>query len=388
MLQQERLDNILKDLQATLEKGRENIYDIADDCRKNCDALKTQIQEVAIKTALVIEQVDNFEKKEKMARYRLAEVSRNFNFFTEQDIKNAYEDAQKLQNELTILRQEELHLRQKRDDLTRQLKSMEGIAKRAEEFVINSTMALKVLQGNIAKFNEVYANAHKKEQLGIWIVKAMEAERRKIARELHDGPAQSLASILIRLDLIRYICNHDELAVAHKKALDETVNIKSMGQECLDEIRRIMFDLKPSSMQETDLISALSEYFKNYEAKYDFNIDFSHKADDRRRYGLSLEVAIFRMVQEAITNIRKHSGVKKALVTMEVKNSHLILKITDEGRGFDLEKVLQEKNESYGIIGMRERAELLGGKIKINSAPGAGVKIIIEVPIGGGNSNG
>jgi len=381
MLQEERLDKILKDLQAALEKGRESIYDIAADCRKNCDALKSQIQEVALKTALIIERVDNVEKKEKMARYRLAEVSRNFRSFTEQDIKNAYEDAQKLQNELAILRQEELHLRQKRDDLTRQIRNMEAIAKRAEEFILNSTMALKVLQGNIARFNEVYATAQKKEQLGIWIVKTMEAERRKIARELHDGPAQSLASMLIRLDLIRYIVNNEELTVAHKKALKEITDIKSMGQESLDEIRRIMFDLKPSSMQEKDLTVALSEYFSDYEAKYDFNIDFSYKAE-KRRYGLSLEVAIFRMVQEAITNIRKHSGVKKAKVTMEERNQHLILKISDEGRGFDMEKALEEKEESYGIIGMRERAELLGGKIRINSAPGAGTTVIIEVPIG------
>ena len=96
-----------------------------------------------------------------------------------------------------------------------------------------------------------------------------------------------------------------------------------------------------------------------------------------------MEIGIFRLTQEAITNARKHSGVKRVLVKLENSINGLNLLIKDEGRGFDVEGVMNSKKESYGIIGMKERAELFGGKIQIISKPGEGTKVIVEVPTEG-----
>lgn len=363
-----------------MEKGRNDVYCIAGDCQKYCTNIKTKIEEVSLQTAAIIKQVDANEEITHRARSRLVEVSRGFNRFSENDIKIAYHEAQQCQKLLDSLRQQEKQLRQRREELIRQLRNMEDIATRADEFVQNSNLALKILQGNKEEFKHALEDVQKMEQMELWIMESMEAERRKIARDLHDGPAQNMASMLIRLDLIRSLCNIEEEQQLIEKAEEEIRSIKNMGQDCLDDIRRIMFDLKPGALKDIGLIDNLTKYFRDYEAKYDFNIEFTYLVTEGKRFAVSLEVALFRLIQEAITNIRKHSGVRTARVHIEERDKNLLVLIEDRGKGFDIEKIMQEKSENYGIIGMQERAELLGGEIGINTVLNSGTRVIIRVP--------
>jgi len=218
--------------------------------------------------------------------------------------------------------------------------------------------------------------------MAVWKVESMEAQRRKIARELHDGPAQTMASMLLRLDLIEYLFNQDL-----DKTMEEIKNIRLMGRDSLSDIRHIMFDLKPSAINDQGMVATLKEYFDDYETKYNFSVDFVFFGKEKK-HELALEIALFRLVQEAIANVRKHAGVKKAMVKMEETQSGLTLVIKDEGRGFSIDAVLNSGQESYGILGMKERAELFGGKIEIISALGVGTQVIVELPAEGEEDSG
>lgn len=372
-----KLDHVLKQVMEHLETGRRDIFDIADDCHKQCDAIKTRLEESTIETARLIDMVDSVEKQDKIARFRLMEVSRNFRNYSEEDIKEAYQTAQSLQTELTGLRQQELYQRNRREELTRQLKQYKNIADKADNYLRSANLALKVLDANLTMITDTMEDAVKRQNMGLWIVESLEAERRKVSRELHDGPAQSIASMLIRLDLVNFLFDEDSA-----RAMEELISIRDMGRESLDDIRRIMFDLKPSAVHEVGLVSTLKEYFDAYENKYDFEIEFIYFGPERK-YDLALEIAIFRVVQEAVTNARKHSGVRKAIVKLEAAPTGLTVVIKDQGKGFNVEAVFESRQESYGIIGMRERAELLGGTIQIISHPGGGTQVIVEVPTEG-----
>ncbi len=326
-----------------------------------------------LETERLINLVDHAEILDKQARIRLMEVSQDFKRYAEKDIKEAYQTAQNMQTELAGLRQQELYQRNRREELSRQLKQFLEIAKKADNYLSSANLAFKVLETNISSFTDTLEDALKKQQMGIWFVESLEAEKRKISRELHDGPAQTIASMLIRIDLINYLFEEDS-----PRAMEELASIKGMGRESLNDIRRIMFDLKPSAVYEEGLIATLKEYFTAYESRYDFEIDFVFFGQENK-YDLPMEIALFRLVQEAITNVRKHAGVKKAMVKLEVSPSVLRIVIKDQGRGFDVDKLSGSRQESYGIIGMRERAELLGGEIKIISNPGSGTQVIVEV---------
>lgn len=381
-IQQGRLDSVLQQVLETLEGGRRDIYDIAEDCRKQCEALKTRLEEAIIETAGLIKQVDKCERLEKMARVRLMEVSRNFRAFSESYIKEAYQTAQVLQNELIGLRQQEVYLRKKRDELSLQLKKFEGITNKAEGCLQTTNLALKVLEVNVARVSDTLEDVHRKQQMAIWNVESLEAQRRKIARELHDGPAQTMASMLMRLDLVDYLFKQDP-----EQTIEELSNIRGMGRESLSDIRRIMFDLKPSALRELGLVATLKEYFDDYESKYNFTIEFVFFGKERK-YELAVAIALFRLVQEAIANVRKHAGVAKAMVKMEETPAGLTLVIKDEGLGFDVDEAINSENDSYGILGMKERAELFGGRIKIISNPGVGTQVIVELPAEGEEDSG
>lgn len=372
----EKLDRVLSQVVNALEKGRNEIFEIAEDCHKQCADMEVELEELKIETKQVIEEVEEHEKLLYKARIRLMEVSRNFRSYSEDDIKEAYEKAREIQVALNDLKQKELYLRRRRDELAVQIKRMKQIAGKAYKVLDDTGMALKILRGNVEKISSTFEEARRKRQMEMWIIESQEAERRKIARELHDGPAQSMASMLIRLDLIGY------LGIKEPDRIKEEIeSIKAMGKETLGDIRRIMFDLKPTILGEDNLSSALKEYFDDYKAKYNFNIDFIFFGK-KRKYNLSLEIALFRLVQEAINNVRKHAGVKSAVVKMEDNDRYLTLIIKDEGEGFDVEQVSANK-ESFGIIGMKERVELFGGELRIFSSPGSGTQVLIRVPLEG-----
>lgn len=373
----QKLDEVLHQVMDSLEVGRRDIFDIADDCHKQSDQIRSRLEESILETERLIKLVDLAEGLDKKARIRLMEVSQDFKRYSEKDIKAAYQSAQELQTELAGLRQQELYQRNRREELSRQLKQYLEIAKKADNYLSSASLALKVLETNINSFTDTLEDAFKKQQMAIWLVESLEAEKRKISREIHDGPAQTIASMLIRLDLIKCLFEEDSL-----RAMEELASIKDMGRESMDDIRRIMFDLKPSAIYEEGLITTLKEYFIAYESKYDFEIDFISFGNEPK-YDLPLEIALFRLVQEAITNVRKHAEVKKAMVKLETSSSGLKIVIKDQGKGFDVDERSGSRQDSYGIIGMRERAELLGGEIKIISNPGNGTQVIIELPTEG-----
>jgi two-component system sensor histidine kinase DegS len=364
-----------------LEKSRENIFEINQDCEKQCLQLETEIREINHKIQQVIDEGDKCQRKERQARIRLMEVSKHFDTMTEADIKKAYDDAQALQVKLQEIRQQENYLKLRRLEIENQIRQYRSINKKADSLLYSTLLALKLVRGSADKLSGTIEKVNRKNQLELWIVETLETERRKIARELHDGPAQSLASILIRLDLIMRMISERQSSGEHENIYRELVNIKAIGAESLTDVRSIMYDLKPSLMHEQGLPTTLKEYFNEYEAKYNFYIDYV-VFGQQRQYDLALEVGLFRLVQEAITNVRKHAGVNKAVVKLEDNGSNLTLVIRDEGCGFDLEEI-DKQQESYGILGMKERVQLFGGQLEILSHPGEGTQIIIKVPLEG-----
>ncbi|NLW90823.1 MAG: hypothetical protein GXY34_04410 [Syntrophomonadaceae bacterium] len=374
--QMERLDRILLNVVNTLEKGQNDIFDIAEECHQQAASMEVQVKEISDAITKSIAEVSRLEKIERYARLRLMEISRNFRSNSEETIKEVYDKARELQVTLANARQEEAALRHRRDEMERQQKKIKEIAVRADGFLGSTSVALKVLRGNIERINDNMEESVRRQQMEMWIIESQEAERRKIARDLHDGPAQSLAGILIRLDLIKQLWQGDMANI-----VVELNSIQDMGRETLSDIRRVMFDLKPSLFHEENFSTTLLEYFNDFEDKYNFTIDFS-PIGSIGKYELPLEIALFRLVQEAITNIKKHAGVRRAMVKIEDTGSYLTIVIKDDGCGFDLNADHSDK-ERYGIIGMKERVGLFGGELNIISSPGSGTQVIVKVPLEG-----
>ena len=214
-----------------------------------------------------------------------------------------------------------------------------------------------------------------KVEKGKILLSAKEDERRRIARELHDGPAQTLAAVILRLDLL--VAGSPD---SPGQIMPELELLRNISRDCLQEIRQILYELKPVCAEDC-LSSALRGLCADSRSLYDFRVEFENRGTPRT-YPVHIQTAVFRLVQEAVNNSRKHAGVDKAAVILTEDGGKIEVFIADQGRGFDLEKVLAQK-DCLGITGMRERAALLGGTLQIKSESGAGTKILLGIPLKG-----
>ena len=370
------LEKIVQDVVDTVEQAREDIYSFADDARQECTRLAGELLELKQEASEVISEVEECEQEEKKSRRRLMEVSRDFEKYNEEDIKEAYDTARNMQVRLSILRERERNLTHRRDHMERNLRRIEQMARRAEGMVERVNLTVKMLKGNAEVISEQIEDAFKKQQLGIWIVQAQEEERRKIARELHDGPAQSLANLVMRLSLIERLWDQDQEWVRR-----EVAALTGMVRDNITEVRRVIFDLRPMALDDLGLVPAMKRYLADYKDKHGVEVHFLFFGEERR-LPLPVEVGLFRLTQEAVSNVRKHAEVNEALVKLEIAPHLVTVVVKDDGQGFSVNAATGKGR--YGLLGMRERVELFGGDLKIKSRLGHGTQVIVSIPVGEG----
>jgi PAS domain S-box-containing protein len=204
---------------------------------------------------------------------------------------------------------------------------------------------------------------------------AKEDERRAIARELHDEMGQALTAIKINLHLASDGASSDQLA--HR--LSDTM---SVIDRLLDRIRAMSLDLRPPLLDELGLVPALRGYLEAQERRSGLQIVLTADPATRRLHP-ELEIAGFRVVQEAVTNIVRHAQAHGVRVTLVVADGHLDLSVIDDGRGFDVPEVMNRaaRGQHLGLLGLQERARTLGGEAKVLSAPGQGAEIRLRLPV-------
>lgn len=368
------LERIVAKMINTIEKSQGQIFDIAENARKEYTRMQIELQETKIQANELIQTVDKMEKVEKQTRLRLAEVSRDFSRYTEEDIREAYENAKNIQIQLSVLREKEANLRQRRDELERRIKSVEEIVKKAEALMSQVGMMLKFISGNLQDVSDKLNEFQKRQQLGWWVIQAQEDERKRVAREIHDGTAQSLTSIFLRLEFCEKMW---DLNV--DRVRQELIELKDVVRENLQDLRKIIFDLRPQALDDLGLIPTLKHYITDYEERYHLPVRLIALGLDKRLEPY-LEVTLFRLIQEALTNIRKHAQASDVSVKIEISRDFVIAQIKDNGRGFDLETVQNKAHDSYGLIHMRERVELIGGEFSINTRPGRGTEVLARIP--------
>jgi len=368
-----KLDGIITKTIEVVGESREQIFAISEESRRDYQLLSEELKEVRLKVASIIEQTDRTELHAKFARKRLAEVSSNFDKYTIEEVKAAYEQANEFQVRLAIFAQEEKQLRQRRDQLERRLLHLKYAIDRAETLSSQMSVVYNFLAGDLKHFGEMIVTAKEQQAFGLQIIEAQEEERKRLSREIHDGPAQMLANVMLRAELVERV--YEDKGI--EQALEEIRNLRKMVVSSLSEVRRIIYDLRPMALDDLGIIPALSNYLKNFSGRTGLDVQFKHLGKDMR-FSQQIEVSIFRLVQEAVQNAYKHAKAASVQVKVEVKDTKVILIVKDDGIGFD---PTQKKENSFGLIGMKERVHVLEGKIDIVSKLNSGTTIIIDVPI-------
>jgi signal transduction histidine kinase len=202
------------------------------------------------------------------------------------------------------------------------------------------------------------------------LLEQQERERAALARELHDQLGQSLVAVSLNLEVIK-----DELSPASSARVPESMRVI---REMIEQVRTLAFELRPSMLDEFGLVRALRLLVDRHGQRSGISASFAAAPSDVRA-PREIETACFRIAQEALNNIASHARAHRVEVTLTGEGNDLELMIRDDGVGFSVDQL----RSSIGLVGMRERAELVGGRLEIESAPGAGTTLRAHFPLSG-----
>lgn len=375
------LDLILNKTVEAIHKSREQMFHISEIARAEYEHVQEELEDTSLAAEQQIRIVDDLEKQDKQARYWLMVVSRDFSRHTEDEIREAYEKASRIQVDLELARSKEVQIRQRRDELQRRLKTLKTMVARAEDLVSRVGVVLDYLSGDLKKITAHVQGWQKRQELAVSVIRAQEEERRRVAREIHDGPAQALASMAMRLELCEKI-----LQTEPTRAASEIRDLKEMARTSLQDVRKIIFDLRPMALDDLGLVPALRTYLSAFEERTGVRTQFNVVGEERR-LPPALEIALYRLIQESLTNVAKHAKTSEAWVSIEVARGTVRLIVKDHGRGFDPGAVSGVIGERFGLVGMKERVAMFGGEISIKSGINAGTKITVAIPLDPGQKH-
>jgi signal transduction histidine kinase len=210
------------------------------------------------------------------------------------------------------------------------------------------------------------------------VVGAQEAERKRIARELHDATGQSLTAMAMGLKGVETILETNAISDI---VLNQVKQVKSFGTNALGELRQIISGLRPTQLDDLGLVAAIRWYTQDFQSRTGIETNFSLRGEAVRLLS-EYETVLFRITQEALTNVAKHAGASTVNILLEVYSEQIKLTIQDDGRGFDPAAVInQTQPTGWGLMGISERTQLLGGHYNVTSASGQGTQIEIIVPL-------
>ncbi len=210
------LEKIIDNTLDTVGASREQIFEIGEKSRQELASLTRELMEVRLKVAAIIEKSDKTQLYARFARNRLVEVSKAFDDYTSEEVRTAYEQANDYQIQIAVLEQEEIQLRERRDQIERRLADVNDTINRAEELASQMLVVYNFLANDLKQVGEVIEDAREKQAFGLQIIEAQEEERKRLSREIHDGPAQMMANVLLRSDLIERIYHEKGIEEASK----------------------------------------------------------------------------------------------------------------------------------------------------------------------------
>ncbi|HIV73752.1 MAG TPA: sensor histidine kinase [Candidatus Pseudogracilibacillus intestinigallinarum] len=366
------LDMIVEEMKSVVEKTKDDIFDISEEAISELEALERKLATIKKKILDYIKAENILTREVQASRQKLLLVSREFDTYSEDDIRETYEHTHEMQSRLAINHKEEKLLRQQRDEVERRIIRLNKTVHQANDLGRKVSVVLSYLHDDFNELNEVLKTAKEKQQIGLKIIEAQELERKRLSRDIHDGPAQMLANILLRSEIIDLSVKGGNIT----EAVSELKNVRGNIRSVLREVRRIIYDLRPMALDDLGIIPTVKKHVSTMAETYNTHIELQLIGEEKRLES-NYEVAVFRLIQESLQNALKHAEATSIYVTLQIEQDEITIVVQDNGKGFRTDET---KNSSFGLMGMKERVEMLNGHFQINSTLGKGTTIKIILP--------
>jgi two-component system sensor histidine kinase UhpB len=304
------------------------------------------------------ETIDHFETVRRAKDGRLLHISLTVSPI--RDANGTIIGASKVARDMTERIRAREALKQAHDELEQRVRE-----RTAELVAANESLRVEMLERQ--RVEAVRAKLYTR------LVLAQEEERRRIARELHDQLGQQLTALRLTLETVK------GLAVEHSQLRDQVDALQNLARELDREIAFRVWDLRPAPLDGLGLAAALTEYAGTWSKRFGIQAQLHVRRPPEQRLPPEVETTVYRVAQEALNNIVKHSRAGRVDIALDYMHDHLSLIVEDDGIGFDTRA--GQPPGGFGLIGMRERAALAGGECQIESTPGKGTTVIVRLPI-------
>ncbi len=373
-----QMNEIITKTIKSLETGKNEIVEIAENSRKECKRLEEELITLKKQVFEIVSVIENLEHDLKLSKKKLYDVNKAFNSYSQNELAQAYQTADNIRVELAVRREQETFLIRRRNDLEIRIKDCIKTLERADSLIGHVGIALDYLSGDLQNAGEQLDNLQQRQFLGIKIIEAQEEERKRVAREIHDGPAQSMSNIVIKAEICERLMDKDI-----DDARKELQNLKKVMRDSLQEVRKIIYNLRPMALDDLGLLPTLERYVISFKEETGIDVQLRSRAINEEIKPV-ISLAVFRIVQEALNNVLKHAQAKRVSILLELVNKKLNIIIADNGVGFNTEDVKSIEPDStggFGLFSMKERVALLEGEVDIVSQIGIGTKITIHIPL-------
>lgn len=284
----------------------------------------------------------------------LQQVQKQIIQVSPEEIRMAYDSALDAQQRLFVMRG--------------QLDKLQNDKQHLEKY-----KALLEFAGQSGPASSATAGAGKSPMEGIeMIVKAQEAERQRLSRQMHDGPAQALSNFILQTEIAMRLLDVDPA-----QAKDELGNLKMAAMGTFQKVRNFIFELRPMMLDDLGLVPTIRKYVEAFKEQTSLDVNLQVTGNERRLESY-IEVMMFRAIQELLGNAARHSQATSIKVQLDMGNEALRVSVDDNGKGFDTAAL--EEGPSLGLKLIRERAEMLGGSFEVDSSIGKGTRIAFSVP--------
>lgn len=337
------------------------LQQLVKDSLREFEQLQVELKEIDVLIQQSTGEVEKLARRHAQATSSLRHVESNLESMPREDIKAAYAAVQDAQQRLFTMRGQLEKLQSDQKNMERHAALLRRVAELGGSGGAGAlgTAASKLEQPTVVR-----------------VVDALETERRRLSRALHDGPAQSMTNFILQAEICQRLFNSD-----HQRAEQELIALKSASTDTFQRIRDFVFELRPMMLDDLGLVPTLRRYAEMFKTKHGIPVEVTIVGKDRR-VEPQVEVAVFRIVQELLNNIRDHSEATQARITLEIEDDGVRAIVYDNGAGFNVDDALAEarKKGTVGLNTLFERVEMLRGRLDIDSKPGQGTQVLVTLP--------
>ena len=343
------------------EEEKSALEQLVEDSRKEYEQVQLELREIDVLIKQSTSEVDKLAQRNAQITNKVKEIERTFDTIPRDDIQKTYTAFHDAQKRLFMMRG--------------QLEKLQSDQKNLQRYSSQLRRLLEATEGFFLARRESASMPGAAQPAIVRVIEAQEHERQFLVQEMHDGPAQALTNLILRAEICERLFDKDP-----DRTRVELAELRKAVTATFQEVRSIMFDLRPMMLDDLGLVPTLRKYIEGFQEKSGIPVNLTITGQERRLQSYN-EATVFRTIQELMTNARDHAHCSSIEISLDVDDVWVRASVEDNGTGFDVDAVMKsvDQYKTIGLATLRERLEMLGGQLQIDSGVGRGTKVSLEI---------